>query len=212
MTTLTNGCFGLLVTILGGLGLLGLLSFLGIEDSTIIEPLPEIITAEPIFLTPTPTPVLPPTATATPSGESSQAEIGDQTGEIPVGGGEVWTYEGEAGEVISLSIRADNPANDTTTEERIEQGLLDLYVYIYDPSGNFLIEADDIESGILTDVQIDELELPETGTYRFEVRSWGDTNGGGYTLSIKSSNSLDASSTESVEETVTPMPTATSSN
>lgn len=212
MTTLTNGCLGLLVTILGGLGLLGLLSFLGIEDSTIIEPLPEIITAEPIFLTPTPTPFVPPTATATPSGESRQAEIGDQTGEIPVGGGEVWTYEGEAGEVISLSIRADNPANDTTTEERIEQGLLDLYVYIYDPSGNFLIEADDIESGILTDVQIDELELPETGLYRFEVRSWGDTNGGGYTLSIKSSNSLDASSTESAVETVTPMPTATSSN
>ncbi|KAB2904874.1 MAG: hypothetical protein F9K27_07790 [Anaerolineae bacterium] len=189
MSTMTNGCLGLIISILGALGLLGLLGVLGIEQPPLPEPF--AVTVEPFATwTPLPTPFASPTPTATPVGEAHPAEVGDQEGEIPVGGGEVWMYDGEAGEIISISIRADNPANDTTVEERIEQGLLDVYAYVYDPDGFLLAEADDIESGILTDVQIDELELPVTGTYRIEVRSWDNTNGGGYTLSIKSSRSL----------------------
>ncbi len=210
MTTLMNGCLGLVITILGALGLLGFLGLVGIEseeiEPVVIEPMVTdiFITAVPIDPSGTPTPFLTPTFTATPSGESREAELGDQTGEIPVGGGEVWTYQGTEGEIISISIRADNPANDTSTEERIEQGLLDLYTYIYDPDGNLLIEADDIESGILTDVQIDELELPATGDYRIEIRSWGDTNGGGYTLSIKSTEDLSNEAAPTLAPTPTP--------
>lgn len=206
MTTMTNGCLGFIFAILGALGLLGLL---GMEQPMMpIEPFGDPI--EP-FASPTPFPTptlfLTPTPTATPVGEARSAELGDQRGELPVGGGEVWTYEGEAGEIISISIRADNPANDTTIEEREAQGLLDLYTYIYDPNGDLLVEFDDIETGILTDVQIDELELPVSGTYRIEVRSWDNTNGGGYSLSIKSSRTLDESTATS-----TPIPTVTPAN
>ncbi len=205
MTTMTNGCLGFILAILGALGLLGLLGM----DQTLMPPFVDPI--EPLLVTPTPFPTptlfLTPTPTATPVGEARPAELGEQRGELPVGGGEVWTYEGEAGEIISISIRADNPANDTTIEEREAQGLLDLSTYVYDPNGDLLVEFDDIETGILTDVQIDELELPVTGMYRIEVRSWGNTNGGGYTLSIKSSRTLDASTATS-----TPIPTVTPSN
>ncbi|MBZ0307135.1 MAG: hypothetical protein K8I82_13780 [Anaerolineae bacterium] len=206
MTTMTNGCLGFILAILGALGLLGILGV----NQTVTPPAPFVDPIEPIASPtgfPTPTQFFTPTPTATPAGEARQAELGDQRGELPVGGGEVWTYEGEAGEIISISIRADDPANDTTIEEREAQGLLDLYTYIYDPDGDLLVEFDDIETGTLTDVQIDELELPASGTYRIEVRSWDNTNGGGYTLSIKSARDL-----ESATATSTPIPTVTPSN
>lgn len=128
--------------------------------------------------------------TATPTLAASQpgmATVGKQRGEIPVGGGQTWTYNGRAGELIDILVEADDPANATSVEERIAQNLLDTYVIVRAPDGTVIAEADDIQDGTITNTFIGRLELPEDGLYAIEVRSWENTNGGGYQLEITSS-------------------------
>lgn len=207
----------ILVGIVGLLGAIGLLGLLGIEED-FIDPLPlppDIVTVAPpevsTFPAPTELPFYTPTPTAAPSSFQDAVE-GVNNGEIPVGGSEVWSYEGNAGDVITIEIRAANPANDATVEERDAQGLLDTYAYVFDPSGFLIAEADDIEAGVQTDTQINELFLSEDGIYTIEVRSWSNTGGGEYTLSIKSGEASSATpdiGTPTPIPTDTPMPTPT---
>ncbi|RMF81165.1 MAG: hypothetical protein D6737_05860 [Chloroflexi bacterium] len=147
----------------------------------------------------------PPTATATPVSVANPATLGDNRGEIAIGGGEVWFYQGSAGDVISISVIADNTATrSTTNEERLERGLLDTTVSVRDSAGNEIAFNDDnmtIENS--TDSLIDGLVLPEDGIYAIEVRSWENRSGGAYTLKIVTGSVPTA--------TTTPTPTLTPS-
>ena len=204
-----NGCLefflGFLIAIFIALGLL---AFLGISESQVAEvlELPPLATQEaPAVVTPlppvdvTPAPNVEATPDPTPNEgtflpaiEAGTAFLGPNFGFIEVGGGERWTYDGTAGEVLSIEVRADFPANDASAEVRLEEELFDTYVYLFDPDGNLIAENDDIQSGIQTDSQIDEFELPTTGEYTIEVRSWSDLSGGFYSLSLKSSRETTA--------------------
>ncbi len=119
-----------------------------------------------------------PTATAA---ASKAAQVGDNRGEISASGGQVWSYNGQAGEMLTLLVTADHPANDA--QDRT--GLLDTIVTVRSPDGQVLNQADDIDPGILTDSRIDGLTLPVTGVYEIEVRSWDDASGGAYSLTIE---------------------------
>jgi pimeloyl-ACP methyl ester carboxylesterase len=117
--------------------------------------------------------------------QPASREAGANRGEIAVGEADVWTYEGQAGEVLDLQLKADHPAGNTTAEERSEQGLLDTLLVVRAPDGSLLTAnddaADDDTNSILTGVT-----LPAAGMYRIEVRSWGGQTAGGYTLLIES--------------------------
>jgi hypothetical protein len=113
------------------------------------------------------------------------AQIGEQSGELAVGGGQVWTYKGRIGEIVTIRVEADVPAQLNENEARNEAGLDTLFI-LYAPDGEFLVEADDIESGINTNSPLTNFVLPQDGLYQIEVRSWGNLSGGAYTLIIES--------------------------
>jgi WD40 repeat protein len=62
--------------------------------------------------------------------------------------------------------------------------LLDTTLAIYAPDGSLLAQADDLENSVATDAYLAALTLPESGTYRIEVRSYRDQTGGDYRLVI----------------------------
>jgi WD40 repeat protein len=102
---------------------------------------------------------------------------------LPTGGGQAWEYAGTAGERLSIRVAADHSADRTWGAERqIEAGLLDPILTVYAPDGSPLAEADDLENGVATDAYLESIELPQTGVYRIEVRSFHDQTGGGYRL------------------------------
>ncbi|RMF80262.1 MAG: hypothetical protein D6737_08520, partial [Chloroflexi bacterium] len=163
-------------------------------------PLPTGITID----TPTPsdTPTLTPlfTPTATPVMAGRAARVGSNRGEIVIGGGEAWVYQGRAGEVITIRVAAANPAQIRPGVTRVPDGF-DTLLIVRNPDGSELITADDIEAGIITDSLIENLELPQDGAYIIEVRSWDNQSGGRYTLTI----------TRGETATITPYPTVTPS-
>lgn len=112
------------------------------------------------------------------------AAIGENRGEIAVGGGQVWRYQGRADEVLTITVRADNPAQRGGDTTRVPDGF-DTILYVYGPDGVLLGEFDDMETGI-TDSRAVSLRLPTNGEYEFVVRSWDDRSGGAYTLHIES--------------------------
>jgi hypothetical protein len=140
---------------------------------------------------------LPPTATPLPA---RRAHVGTIRGEIPVGGGEVWTYLGQAGEVLAIRAGADHPVN----EQQQQIGLLDTFVIVRAPDGSQLAEADDIAVSVLTDSAIEGLTLPEDGEYEIEVRSYKDLTGGPYTLTIELSEQPNGVGDSSLMMTATP--------
>jgi hypothetical protein len=150
--------------------------------------------------TPTPEPVHTPSPTAAPA-EAGVARQGETRGEIPVGGGQIWTYSGQEGEVLAVKVSADRPANQAYEQEQQERELLDTFLIVHSPTGEVLTTTNDIAFGYGTDSQLDLLVLPEEGPYRFEVRSWQDRTGGRYTLTL--SATLSAPSTITFGEPVT---------
>jgi len=136
-----------------------------------------------------PDPNITPIPTATPGGARS-AQPGVQSGQLVVGGGDAWTYAARRGEALVIQVEAANPAGvQTTREERLEHDLFDTRVLIYTPDGTLLAENDDDES-IAEDLPERtnsrlEITLPEKGVYTIIVRSYADTSGGNYTLTIQ---------------------------
>lgn len=132
-------------------------------------------------------PTLTPTATLA---VRHTAQVGENIGQIKVGGGEVWTYEGHAGEALVIRVMADLPAGtQTNAVERAELGLLDTRMILRGPSG-FVVENNDDElipedDPERTNSRI-EVILPADGTYEIEVRSYADESGGSYTLVVES--------------------------
>jgi hypothetical protein len=131
----------------------------------------------PPTLTPTATPYIVPSA-----------RVGENRGEIPESGGDVWTYQGRSGEVLTIEVLADNPSRTSADEEYDPDGL-DALVIVYAPDGTRIAENDDAVPGETTDSRIEDLVLPVDGIYQIEVRSWEDRSGGAYTLVIESDDS-----------------------
>jgi hypothetical protein len=138
-------------------------------------------------------PTMTPTAAAV---EAPQpAELGENVGEIEIGGGEVWMFEGEGGATYTIRVLADNPAGTfTTTDERLDNELYDTYLIVMDANGAILAEnddddtlSDDDETRTNSRVQV---TLPNDGTYLIEVRSYADESGGAYTLLIETRSTL----------------------
>jgi hypothetical protein len=88
--------------------------------------------------------------------------------ELPENARHVWTFSGAAGQLVSIVLA---PIDDR----------LDAILHLYDPGGNRLAALDEGFSG---DAEvISGFELPVTGEYSIQVRSFAG-NGGIYTLSL----------------------------
>ena len=133
---------------------------------------------------PTPTPLAsPPTPTPPAAQAAGTAAWGVNHGAVPLGGGQVWEYAGNAGDTLSIRVAADQPANMTYGIERQrENGLLDPTLSLYAPDGSLLVEADDLDNGLATDAYLESISLPQSGVYRIEVRSYQDQTAGSYRL------------------------------
>ncbi|MBI5930154.1 MAG: PPC domain-containing protein [Chloroflexi bacterium] len=83
-----------------------------------------------------------------------------------------WTFQGEAGEIISLSTMPQNP-----TEQ------LDLFMDLMDAGGRVLVSDDD--SGLGLNPQVTDYPLPTTGEYTVRVREASVTIGGRYLLALR---------------------------
>ena len=132
--------------------------------------------------------------------QARPAQLGENRGEIPEGGSEIWTYEGQAGDILTIKAEADKPANEANTEERLQAGLLDMMLIIYAPDGTIIAKADDIQPGTVTDSVIEGLQLPADGTYQIEALGLEKELSGAYTLTLQAVN------TTQVEATPTPNP------
>jgi hypothetical protein len=111
------------------------------------------------------------------------AQIGRNFGEIQLGGGQLWTYEGQAGEILNIQVFADSPFNGING---VDLAGLDTFLIVRSPSGDVLVTSDDVET-YDTNSGAQNLVLPEDGTYEFEIRSFEDSSVGTYTLVIDSS-------------------------
>ena len=114
------------------------------------------------------------------------ATIGSNIGEISFGGTQTFTYDGQAGETLTIRVFADNPVNTANPTEIRDSELLDTFVTVLQPDRSPLDDNDDIKRG-RTDSLIEDLELSEAGTYQIEVRSSKNRSGGAFTLLIQSS-------------------------
>ncbi len=119
-----------------------------------------------------------------------EAVVGINRGGFDDGGSNLWTYEGQKGEILSLSVVAEKPANKADQETRDKDNLLDPEVFVYDPDGEVIATNDDIVEGILTDSFLRSVELTAAGTYSIEVTNWfrkrGDETQGHFELIVRS--------------------------
>jgi WD40 repeat protein len=134
--------------------------------------------------TPTPTP------TPSPAPSPRLATMGTFPGEIPVGGKQVWVYEGEQGEALTIRVEADRPANQVIPEERRERGLLDTSVVVKKPDGTVWRQHDDIDNRKITNSVI-EGQLTVSGRYSIEVGTWDSLTGGSYQLKIEQQSEIE---------------------
>lgn len=119
-----------------------------------------------------------------------EAVIGENRAGFDAGGSNTWTYEGTAGEILTVIVEAQKPANKADQATRDEERLLDTEVFVYDPDGDVLGSNDDIVDAVLTNSFLRYVELKTTGTYTIEVTNWfraaGDETEGRYTLILHS--------------------------
>ncbi len=119
-----------------------------------------------------------------------EAVIGENRAGFDAGGSNTWTYDGTAGEILTVIVEAQKPANKADQATRDEERLLDTEVFVYAPDGDLLGSNDDMVDAILTNSFLRYVELKTTGTYTIEVTNWfresGDETEGRYTLIIHS--------------------------
>jgi hypothetical protein len=84
------------------------------------------------------------------------------------GAEESWTFNGTAGDTVTISMIGQGSFDDT-------------YLELYGPGGNLLTDDDD--SGDALSALIGYYVLPQTGTYRIVARAWGSDTGP-YSLSL----------------------------
>jgi hypothetical protein len=97
--------------------------------------------------------------------------IGTTAGSIPFGGSQAWSYEGRAGEVVTVTVLAD----------------WDPTVELLSPAGALLAFNDDIDLGLSNLNSQIVVTLPADGIYQIIVRSFADAGGGGYSMIVSSS-------------------------
>jgi WD40 repeat protein len=117
------------------------------------------------------------------------AVLGENRGELARGDLDIWTYEGRAGEVITVHMVADRPLTDRTIplDARYEAGVLDTDLAIIGPDGrlmDFVNDETTVDLQRYSDARIIAVRLPEDGSYRIEARSALDDQAGAYTLII----------------------------
>lgn len=105
--------------------------------------------------------------------------------ELLPGNRDIYVYSGQAGEVITISVAADKPANDVTDQNaQLEQGVMDTNLIAFMPDGSILAQNDDQVEG-QTNSLLEGLALPADGTYWLQINSPGNLRvGGGYTLTV----------------------------
>jgi len=118
------------------------------------------------------------------------AVLGENRGELARGDFDVWTYEGKAGEILSIRMVADRPVTDWTLplEERYAAGLLDTAIQIVMPDNTVAdFSSDDYaaDDSRVSDAYIRAIHLRVDGTHRIEARSALDDQAGPYTLIIE---------------------------
>lgn len=135
---------------------------------------------------PTQTPIPSPTLTPVQQGDG-MAIVGENRGEVPVGGGEIWFYAGQADEVITVRVLADHPANGISAQDRVKLGLFDTRLILRDANGVTIAENDDVaQNSEDTNSAIVDFTLPFSDFYSIEVRGFNDDTGGAYTLILES--------------------------
>jgi DNA-binding beta-propeller fold protein YncE len=157
----------------------------GITATEKNPPVPTILTQAVLLpALPDPTAVAVETALEPPAAQAAGAAVrGINQGLLLAGGGQAWEYTGTAGERLSISAVAENPANRTWgIDQQREAGLLDPTLSLYAPDGSLLAASYDLENGVATDAYIAEVVLPQSGVYKIEVRSYRDQTGGNYRL------------------------------
>ena len=112
------------------------------------------------------------------------AQVGENRGEIAVGEWDIWLYEGQAGEVLTVTMIADNPAQGFTYEEKTIPELLDTFIYVISPEDDLMAMNDTVSNENLY-AMAPGLVLPVDGTYQIQARSWEDSSAGAYTLIIE---------------------------
>jgi C-terminal processing protease CtpA/Prc len=111
-------------------------------------------------------------ATAVETTDGGEIAVGDEVeGDIPDGGRISFALPVEEGQVLDITAFADDDG-------------LDTYLRVYDTDGNLLLENDDLESPD-TDAGFDDLEIPADMTLHIEVASYGDEQGGAFTLVVE---------------------------
>ena len=97
-----------------------------------------------------------------------------------------WLYSGVAGEVIKITVLADNasPPGFTGAERRRTGAYLDTLLTLYNPAGELIAENDDVTQGI-TDSTIFEATLAEDGEYRIVVGSYAGGSVGTYRITVE---------------------------
>jgi hypothetical protein len=126
----------------------------------------------------------------TPERTPKVAVVGENRGELARGDFDVWTYEGKAGETLSIQMVADRPVTDWTLplEERYAAGVLDTVVQVVMPDKTWSdFSGDDYatDDSRVSDAFLRGIHLRADGTYRIEARSAMDDQAGPYTLIIK---------------------------
>jgi hypothetical protein len=89
------------------------------------------------------------------------------TGTLTAGGSDWWTFTASAGQIINISIAADNP------------GTLDTYLLLLTAVGETIAQNDDFDG---TDSRLDKITIPASGTSFVVVRGFSDIDIGNYTL------------------------------
>ncbi len=91
------------------------------------------------------------------------------SGTVTTGQGDAWTFEGKAGEVVSISANSDE---------------FDTYAELFDSSGELIAANDD--SGSRLNALIEDIELPSDDEYTIVVRSFRPNGRGSYSLILES--------------------------
>jgi WD40 repeat protein len=125
-------------------------------------------------LTPTFTPTVTVTPTSTPF-IAGAAFVGEQSGQVPAGGGQSWNLEAQAGETMTIIV---------TAIEDSRGYAFDTTVTVFAPDGSQIAFNDDNGVDDTLNSLIENLLLPETGTYQIVVGSYGNFDGGYYTLTL----------------------------
>ncbi len=108
------------------------------------------------------------------------------SGSIHMEAAQEWRYEGVAGEVITISVTADNspPIGFAGFERRRAAGYLDTIVTIFNTDSEVLAYNDDVQDGVYNS-EIPNVTLPADGVYSIIVESYEGGSYGGYTIHIE---------------------------